>query len=473
MSLTGQIARTTAIQFGGKLIGMLATVATVALMTRTLGAAGYGAYVTAFAWLQVAFILVDFGLQMTAVTLIADPRRDARRMLSNLMGLRLSSAIAMAVLAAGGVWLSGYPLAVKQSVAILAAVFVCADIIAVLTGLFQQRLTMARAAAAEIAGKLAMLAGVAAIAAAGGGLLPMVAATAAAALLHAALLWTWARRILPFTLRFEWTVWRDIFTATWPLALTIALNLIYFKMDTVILSWYRNAAEVGWYGAPYRILELCINLGYLFLGLVLPLLTKAAAANDRTRFAALLQRSFDVMVASTVPLVVGGALLAEPLMALIAGPSFAASGPILAVLLVATSSILLAAVFGYGIVALGQQRRMIPFYAGNAACALAAYLIFIPRFGALAAAWLTVASETAILAANLVVTRRLTGFFPRLSGWEKTVAATILMAAVLLLTSGWPVLARTAVGGLLYLGAFFALSGIPSGILRQLMKREP
>ncbi|MDO8559750.1 MAG: flippase [bacterium] len=470
MSLSGKIARNSVIQLGGKAVGLVATVITVAIMTRALGAAGYGTFTAAFAFLQVAFILVDLGLQMTTVTLVSDARRDATTVFSNILGLRLATALAMAVLAVGGASLLGYAPEVRQSIAGLAAVFVAADLIAVLTGVFQYRLAMARAAVAEVAGKLALLSGVAAAAVLGGGLREMVLATAAAAVLHAVLLWVLARGLLPFRVRFDLAVWRDIARTTWPLALTIAFNLIYFKMDTVILSWSWPAADVGQYGAPYRILELCINLGYLFLGLVLPILTQAAARNDRTRFAHLLQRSFDAIIAVTLPLVVGGALISTPLMALVAGPEFSASGPLLSILLVATGTILLAAVFGYGIVALGKQRVMLPYYAGNAAVVLAAYLIFIPRYGTYAAAWLTVASEAVILAANLWVVKRLTGFFPRLAGSATTVAATVVMAAVLLVTAPLPVLARLLLGTAAFALALHQLGGLPKGLLRQMVK---
>ncbi|TSC76457.1 MAG: heteropolysaccharide repeat-containing protein [Parcubacteria group bacterium Gr01-1014_31] len=473
MSLTAKIARNTVVQLGGKAVGLMATVMTVAIMTRALGAAGYGAYTAAFAFLQVAFILVDLGLQMTTVTLISDARRDPATVFSNIMGLRLTTAVAMAGLAVGGAWLLNYAPDVRQSVMGLAALFVAADLIAVLTGVFQYRLAMARAAMAEIAGKLALLIGVAAAAGLGGGLREMVMATSAAAALHAVLLWVLARGLLPFRVRYDLAVWRDIARTTWPLALTIAFNLVYFKMDTVILSWSWPAADVGRYGAPYRILELCINLGYLFLGLVLPLLTQATAGSDRTRFGHLLQRSFDGIVAVTLPLVVGGALLATPLMVLVAGPEFSASGPLLSILLVATGIILLAAVFGYGIVALGKQRMMLPYYAGNAAVVLVAYLIFIPRYGTLAAAWLTVGSELVILGANLLVMYRVTGFVPRLMIAGKAMLAAAVMASVLMLLPSWPVALLVALGGSIYLLLLRLLGGIPADLIGSMLGREP
>lgn len=472
MSTSSQILRNTMTQVLGKSLGLAATVGTIALMTRALGPAGFGAYATAFAFLQVAFIVVDLGLQMTSVTLVADPRHNPAQMLGNVLGLRIATALGMAVVASAGVWISGYPVAVKLAVAMLAVNFVAADVIAVLTSLFQYRLRMGGVAVAEIVGKLAQLGFVAWAVAAGGTLLPIVGATTMASLVHAGLLWGLARRLLHFRLAAEWPVWREILRRTWPLALTIAFNLVYFKMDTVILSAYRSPEEVGLYGAPYRILELCINLGYLFLGLLLPLLTQAAAANNRDRLRHLLQRGYDAIAAAALPLVVGGAILAEPLMVLVAGPAFAGSGPLLSILLVATAVILLAAVPGYGIVALGNQRRLIPVYAANAAVALAAYWWLIPRFGAPAAAWLTVGSELVILGAAFVVAYRVCGFFPKFSVTTKAAAAATVMAVVVWFVPGAPVVARVAIGGAVYLVALKLLGGLPLGRLREIWGRS-
>ena len=51
------------------------------------------------------------------------------------------------------------------------------------------------------------------------------------------------------------------------------------------------------------------------------------------------------------------------------------------------------ALAGYTIVACGLQKKMISFYLFDAIFSLVAYLIFIPLYGYLAAAALTVATE--------------------------------------------------------------------------------
>lgn len=470
MSVARAIAYNTGVQVIGKAVSLAAMVGSIALMTRYLGAAGYGHYAAALAVLQVAFIVVDFGLQMTAVTLLNDPRRPPEVTFGNLMGLRLLTALAAGGLAAGAIWLTPFPTPVKQAVAIMGLAFAAAGVAAVATAVFQQRLAMGYAAVAEVIGKLALLGGVALTLWWNGGLLGVALATVAGAAVQAGCLWGWARRLLPFRLRWDAAVWGEIVRATWPLAVTIALNLVYFKMDTIVLALSRGADEVGRYGAPYRVLELLINLGYLFLGLLLPLMAQAASRGDRARLRTVIQRGFDTMALATLPLVAGGLVVGEKLMAVVAGPAFAGSGPLLAVLLVATAIILLGAVFGYAIVALGLQRRLIPLYAGNAVLATAAYLWLIPRFGAPAAAWLTVGSELVILVAVVVVTARELRWLPRLNVLGQAALAAAVLAGVLALLPAWPLVVQLALGAGTYLAVLQLLGGVPTGLLREIVK---
>lgn len=115
------------------------------------------------------------------------------------------------------------------------------------------------------------------------------------AILLAGLLFFTKRKI---AVRFatDWDTWTLIMKTTWPIALTIALNLIYFKGDILIMSLVRSQAEVGIYGAPYRVLEVLINIIYLFLGLLLPIFAAAASIHNYQKIKNTLQGSFDFLI---------------------------------------------------------------------------------------------------------------------------------------------------------------------------------
>ena len=61
------------------------------------------------------------------------------------------------------------------------------------------------------------------------------------------------------------------------------LVMIYFKLDTVMLSFMKDQIDVGIYGLAYKILENLIFFPAMFVGLIMPLLSKHAFSN-RSKF---------------------------------------------------------------------------------------------------------------------------------------------------------------------------------------------
>ena len=88
-----------------------------------------------------------------------------------------------------------------------------------------------------------------------------------------------ARRYIKIGLRFDFAYWGKIIKTTWPIALSIVLTLIYFKIDTIFLSLMKPAADVGIYGVAYRVLEVLIFFPAIFSGIMMPLLSRNAVTD--------------------------------------------------------------------------------------------------------------------------------------------------------------------------------------------------
>lgn len=460
-SLTSRIASNTVVQIVGKALGLVASVLTIALITRSLGSTGFGHYTTVLAILQVAAAMADLGLQMTTVQLLSRPGVDQGRLLGNLLGLRLATTGVALAAAVGLGFLLPYTPMIKLGLLVAAGAYVGAAVTSVLSGWFQRELSMGWVAASDLIGKLVLLVLVWVAFSTRADLATILGATTVASIATAGvLLWRVRRRIALAPIA-DLRQWREIWLLTWPLAVTIACNLVYFKADTVVLSLTRPAAEVGLYGAAYRILELAISSAYLFLGLLLPLMASAVTRQDTPALKRVLQRGFDAMVFAGAPLVFGAAVLGRPLLVLVAGEPFALAGDVLVLLMVATAIIFIAALFGYAVVALGQQRQLILLYLTNAVVTLVAYAWTIPRYGLWAAATLTIASELVTMLGAAWVVWRQTTFLPRLGAAIKSLVAGLAMTLVVWPLADVPVLVRMAVGGAVYVGLGVMLGVVP------------
>jgi len=396
MSLISKIAKNTFYQIAGKVVGTILGLATIALITRYLGPEQFGFYTTAVAFLQFFGVLIDFGLQMVTAQMLSRPQADQAKIFGNILAIRLLSAVIFLGGAAVLIWFLPYPDEVKISASIVSLSFLAIAAQAVLVGLFQKSMAMAEVAIAEVWGRLLLFVGSALAVAFNLGLTAIVVAVVLGSITNAAMLWWQSRRYLHYQLRFDREIWREVWQISWPLAITISLTLVYFRADMIILSLSRSAAEVGIYGTAYKVLETLVQFPYLFLGLILPLLSEFYLVNRRL-FEKILQKSFDFMAVIAAPMVLATWVLAEKIIALLSGNEFLAAADLMRVLIVAGAAIYCGSLFTYAIVAINEQKKMIPLYSLTAIIILIGYIVLIPRYGAMAAAILTVISEAMMM----------------------------------------------------------------------------
>lgn len=468
MSLTRRIAHNTLVQLAGKIASVALGVAVITLMTRRLGPEGYGYYTTVVAFLQIFGILVDFGLTLTTLQFLSLHGANTSRILGTMLTMRLATAIPFFGAAIVVGMFMPYPMVVKVGIAILAFEFLATSLIQVLVGLFQKELATHFVALAELAGRTVLLVGVIVTLQSASGLLSFLAMIVLASIVHLLFLVVTAQRFTALSLTFDKKLARSFLATSWPIGVSIAFNLIYLKSDTLILSLYRKPEEVGIYGAPYRVLEILVAFPYLFVGLIFPIL-RNAWASDKMRFQRVLQKSFDALALCAIPLVVGTIILATPLMVLIAGPAFAASGPLLQLLIVATGLIFMGTLFGHVVLVVEKQRPMIGGYAATAAVALAGYLFFIPRYGAPGAAWVTIFAEAMIAAITFLVTWRVTRMTLSWLVAGKALVASLCMLLALRLFSSAPVLLAVVIGALTYGIALLALRAVHRDVLKEIL----
>ncbi len=472
MSRTAAIAKNTVVQAVGRTIGTVLGLLTLGVMTRYLGAAGYGAFTTVTSFLQFFGILVDFGLSLTTVAMLSEAGADKDRISSNIFTLRVVSAAAFFALAPAVVLLFPYDGAIKAGVGIAAASFFFLAVNQVLVSVLQKELRMGRSAAAEVLGRLGLFLGAWFVAKEDLGLGWMLAALVFGNLLTAFWNWLLVRKLVRLDWRFDLPVWKDIAERSWPIALSITFNLIYLKGDVIILSLTRAQEEVGVYGAAYKILDVLTVIPIMFMGLVLPLLVKARADGSPQDWNRIMQKAFDFMAVLALPLVAGALVVGRDLMTLFAGEEFADAGPLLVILMIAAAAVFFGSMFGHAVIAVKKQKAMVWGYAADAVLATVLYLALIPRYGATGAAWVTVFAEVFIACATYLMIWKTTRFAPSFRTALRAAVAAFFMAAFVAALPDMHVLLKVVLGA----GAFAALALMTRAVtptaLRELMPKR-
>ncbi len=432
MTQERKITRNILIQILGKVLSTLIGLLVVGLITRYLGAkGGFGRYTTVMAYLQFAGILADWGLSLVIVQMIAERPEDEEKIVNNIFSFRIISALCLFMIAVSLAWLLPYDALIRIGIAITAVGFLAISLNQLLIGVFQSKLAMGKVAVAEIMGRLILLLMTALVVWCDLGLSAILLATTIGALTNFFTNYYFTRKWLQIQFVFDPAFWCIIWHKTWPIALSIIFNLIYFKADTLILSLSQDLTDTGLYGAAYKVLEVLITLPYLFLGLLLPFMTTYWVKKQTAQFHAIAQNAFDAMSLMALPMVFGAILLGRQIMTLVAGQDFIIAGDILKILVVATAFIFLSNVFTHIIVAIDAQKKILPGFIVVAVVALTGYLIFIPRYSYWAAAWMTVVSEGLILMIAAMVVSHLTHFRPQLKPFLKALFASLIMSGII------------------------------------------
>lgn len=446
MSLYAKVAKNTLIQIIGKVISTLLGLLAIAMITRYLSPDGFGRYTTITTFLAFFAVIADLGLTLVTAQMLSDSNNKESESLNNLFGLRLISAIFFISLAPIIVLFFPYDESIKVGVLITAAAYFFPALNQVLIGLFQKKLCMDRDVLAEVASRLVLILVVFLSLRFKLGLNGILIATVASAAINFLLHYLLAYSFITIRPEFNWSIWKKIISKSWPLAITIILNLIYLRADTLILSIFKSNTEVGFYGAAYRVIDVLTTIPFMFAGIILPILTSAWLKNDKEYFKKVLQKSFDFMAIMAIPLVVGSQLLANPIMKFVAGNDFAASGNILKLLIIAVAAIFLGTIFSHAVIALDKQKKLIWFYVFTSVSSLIAYFIFIPKFSYYGASAITIYSEIVIAIFSAICVYKYSRFRPNIINLLKSLLASVIMGGFIYIL---PSRYQDTLGGLL------------------------
>jgi len=462
------LSHNTLIQLAGKLLATIAGLIVVSYMTRSLGPTGFGHYTTVMAFLQTFAILIDFGLTMTASKALGEKRIPTEMLLSNLLSFRTVTAAAAFALAPLVVVWFPYPTIVKLGIAFTSLAFFLGSLTQSFQAVFQASLKSGYLVIADFWGRLVLLVGTVIAAQMNSGLMAYLGIYTAASIVITLGTLGYAHRLMPFRWRIDLSVWLTIWRATWPMAVTIALNLIYLKADTLILAATWPAQHVGLYGAAYKVLEVLLAVPAIIGGLVLPLAARYQAEGAIEKFKHLWQDSFDALLAAGLAVIAGCVTLGIPIIIMLAGGDFRIAGQLLVPLSLATALIFISNVTGYFIFALGKQRQIIPLYLVAATVALVLFFSLIPHYSYWAAAWSSAAINGLMAGGSLWLLAGW-GLVPTAARWPKIILATIVLVLGLLVPL--PLILKVVTGAILYLAAIVYLKLIPTSAANQL--REP
>jgi O-antigen/teichoic acid export membrane protein len=457
----------------GYLVGLVLGAAISVLLLRHLGVVQFGRYATVAALLAIVSGITDAGLTAVgARELSVLPEGLLReRMLASLVALRLvitplGVAAAVAFAAAAGY---DRTLVLGTLLGGIGVVLVNAQATMMLP--LSVELRIVRVTVADVLRNVLTLAGVALLVGTGASLLPFFAIQIAVGVgvlaVTPVLVGSWAR-MRP---ALGSGAWRPLMREALPLAVALAMNVVYYRVLVILMSLMASGTETGEFATSLRIFEVLLVLPSIVLSIALPILSVAGVEDlERLRFA--LQRMLEVGMLVAVGLALVVIIPAAPVVRLLGGAQFEGAAPVLRVHAIALIGLFAGQVWQLGLLAVRRQTSVAVANAGALVVVLSLGAALVPNAGAVGAGIAAAISE-GVLAGLLLVglvraNRRLLPDFAFV--WRIAVAGAAAAAASA--APGLPAAAAAALALVVYAAVALALRAVPSELVAALAPRR-
>jgi len=195
--------------------------------------------------------------------------------------------------------------------------------------------------------------------------------------------------------------WRNLLGESMPFAITSAVAMVYTRADLLVLSFFHGDVVAGRYGMAYRLWETMGMIPASFLDALFPVLSNLGDRSvARERLRVLYRRGRRIVSLGAISMSLVALATVTPLIALFFGrtPDAGLAAGVLRLLLLAFPFTYLYLLNGHTLYAIGQQRRVTAAMVGVVVAKLLLDVLFVPRWSIWGAAGVALASEALLFA---------------------------------------------------------------------------
>ena len=235
-----------------------------------------------------------------------------------------------------------------------------------------------------------------------------------------------------------------------------------YRFDTVLLSQFRGDAVTGFYNAAYGLVFATVMISNVINTSLYPSVTRQAVLNAGS-LGQIYERVLGYLLIVSLPIAVGGCLLADQVVAFLYGPAYAPAVAGLRIIIWTAPLMFVSEFLGYMVLVNGQERVAARAVLCSTALNVACNLVLVPRFGLAAAAVMTVATEAVLVGQYVWRLRTILATLDLSRSVLRPALAAVLMGVLVVMVRGHlPFLGSVAVGALVYAALLLALRAIGS-----------
>lgn len=400
-SVKFRVAGNTLAQLVAKLTSSAATFVITIIIASQYGAFGYGDFTKIFAYIALFYLLVDFGLN--AVYIKQSEKNTIHE--TSLISVRTLWAVILMFLAMVPLAFlpydsttgDGYSAVVKVGILLSLPLILTQGLFVSFNAHFQKKLRYDKTAIATVLGAIVTLSIVYLMTRVAAPISVIMLGYVAGGLVLVVSSYLLSRKTIDYS-SISWVKelnqGKRIFMLALPLGMTLVFSAIHFRADVFILAVYRPTVEVGVYGLASKFFEFPLAIATFFMNALYPIIVKKLS--DVKNLQNIIRQSLVVLVVVSVVIALFG-LIAAPYVTLIK-QDFVGSILPFRVLIVSLPLFFVSSLYMWLLIAYDKRWELFTIYCIGMIANVVLNLLFIPRFGAVAAALTTGVSELIILA---------------------------------------------------------------------------
>ena len=422
-----RVVSNTIISLFGQIVTWTSTLLLTSAYGRFLGDAKFGELYFAITFVALVGFPLEFGFNQQLTRDVARDSKKALSYLANTLLIKAAFWLVFYCLILLFCWLLGYSAEERLLVGICGITLLSASIVNAFGAVhyaFERAVFPALGTVLEKG--LAAIAGIILLRFFHAGVEAMALVLLGGSLINAAWQAAWFGRLVGFRLSINWMVMRGLVRTSIPFLAYGVLGVIYYRIDTVLLSLFTNTEVVGWYGASYRLFDTLVFLpNIVIIAIMYPVFSKLSTASE-SQLKVAIEKSLNFLLFCGLPIATGMIFAAPNIIGfLYHRKDFLPSVPVLQWLAPGIVFLYLNTVFNTVLMSTNREKKITLMAAIALVFNLGLNLVLIPLYKHVGAATVTSLTEFLLFCLSLAfVPRRL------LSSHSLVVAAKVLGACV-------------------------------------------
>mgnify|MGYP002076930124 CR=1 FL=1 len=367
------------------------------LLTSYLGPYRYGQFQFVLSYVTLFGVIIDFGIQQYIIKKISEDRTQAKKYFHNFLAVEIVLAALVYGAMVGVAYYNGYEPVVIKAIMLAglgAAVHgLTYPFLAVITSFYDLK----KAAFLNFLASLINVSMIFLTIWVGGGIIMLTSQQVIYATLAVIIYYHFIQKhigkleIIRGILSADKDLIKLILKAALPFALLVGFSTVYNRIDIVLITKLLGYTQTGLYTAAYKFFDLLAFFPAVVSHALYPLFATLMVQNKMGEIKAMLEKYLRFMAALSLPLGVGGSILAKQIIGILS-PDYAAAAPVLAVLVWAPAILFMYIVVNSLVIS--QLTKLAMIVTGvNVVINLIGNIILLPKIGIIGAAIMTLVSE--------------------------------------------------------------------------------